>query len=379
MVFQTKKTFLNDLLTGISSSRIKKRLLKTGCVVLLTGLAFITDAHASRGGIDEEQLLFYSLHPDLQRPYQETRQEIKARQALREQEKAFKVINDVISMYRGDVIFNSNIKRYTVEIGPLVTKLNASYTHARKTFRFPHVLRNTREIIYTAMDQGIVSHEAGHMVLHYLCTLKDTPHTGALHEAFGDLTSHFYRFYNSQTRQAFVYGLENGQGCVGDTNFTCTRKSYQSLTLSDVEHNQKLCEVHDFSKTFSTAVYRSMVDAFSNRDANSIDEDVAEKVVEWHKRMLVKAVLSLNYSNPTLMDVAGHMLYVSLLNPKYRDSLGDNFIKNGLIVLLYRNLPTLYNPDPATDYSPNEDFSILCLAEKTHPEKRYILRDSRTN
>jgi len=363
MTSQIKKIFLKD----IGSSRTKMRLVKAGCVILLMSLSFVEDVHASQRRHITENDLFDVIHSNFQGSYREARQEMKGQQALREQEiesqQARKVINGVIAMYREDVTLG-NITFYNLKIGDIVTKLNASYTHATRTFNFPHILQNVQKIIYTAKDQGIVSHEAGHMVLNYLCTLSHAPHAGAFHEAFADLTSHFYNFYNPETRQRFLVRLNWGQGCVGDSDFTCIRDSYQPLTLSHVNQDQALCEVHDFSKTFSSAVYRSMVDAFANRDANSIDEYVAANIVKWHKRILAKAVLSIDYSSPTLMDVAAHMLKVSLIDPKYRDGLGDNFISNGLIVLMYRNLPNRYDRDPDTYYCPNEDFAMLCLAEK---------------
>jgi hypothetical protein len=94
----------------------------------------------------------------------------------------------------------------------------------------------------------------------------------------------------------------------------------------------------------------------------------------WHRRTLVDAVLSLNTSSPTLMDIAQEMLIVSFSDPQYRDGLGRNFIKNNLIVLMYKSLPRPRYPNEIISfYSPNEEFSTLCLLKKK-PEGRDVLK-----
>jgi len=357
MIYQTKKT-LKDGGSLPTSSPTKKHFLK-GCIALLTSFVFTSDAHASGRGIDEEQL-FHGLHPDFSKTHIKTPQE-----AVRELEiqHAKKFINGVISMYRENVEFGFGIGCYNIETQSFVSELNASYTPSTRTFDLPRVRRNAREIVHTAMDQGIVSHEAGHMVLYYLCLLGRTSHTDAIHEAFGDLTSHFYRFYNLETRQEFITRLKIGQGCVGDTDFTCTRDSYQPLTLSHVERDQELCEPHSFSKAFSSAIYRSIVNAFAKRKLS--DKHIGD-ILGWHKGMLVSAVQSLD-SYPTLMDLAQQMLMVSYSNSKYRNDLGENFIKNGLIVIIYKSFPYRY--------SPNEKFAKLCLTKKGHSDKEHFWED----
>jgi len=74
------------------------------------------------------------------------------------------------------------------------------------------------------------------------------------------------------------------------------------------------------------------------------------------------------------MDMAQQMLAVSFSDSQYRDGLGRNFIKNNLIVLMYRSLPTPRYPNQiAPFYSPNEKFSTLCLVKKKSHETRYGL------
>lgn len=354
---------------------MKRGLLKTGCIVLFTSLAFTAGVNASQRRHISEEFLRDQIHPGLQRSCRQLPQRNEAQQALQEFEhqqtkmevqQARKVIDGVISMYSYDVNFDRYIRSYNVDTGRIVREVNASYTHDSRTFEFPRILRNAREIIYTAIDQGIVSHEAGHMVLHFLRNFPfETSHIGAFHEAFADLTSHFYRFYNPQTRQGFLARLERGQGCVGDTDFTCTRNSSQSLTLGHVAQDEELCEPHKFSKTFSSAIYLSMVSAYANRNKQlSTDEQFAGTVVTWHRCTLVSAVLSLKDPNPTLMDIAQKMLEVSHPDAQYRDVLGRSFINNNLIVLMYRLLPTRRCPNPPIYYHPNERFSQLCLAKR---------------
>ncbi len=378
MLLQLKKTFFNASVKA-DLSTAKGRFFKAGSMALLIGAVlvggtlsgerrYIEESHR-RSTLQEIECCNRSHSNGIRREYCQINEQAPQKQ---ERRNALNIIKGVVSMYSEDVQFNTPIK-IRFKIGERAPELNASYTHATKTFEFPHVLRNLKSIVRTALDQGIVSHEAGHMILHHLHKLGNTAHMGALHEAFADLTSHFYRFYNDQTCWDFINGLENGQGCVGDTDFTCTRNSSQPLTLRHVQSNQRLCEVHDLSKPFSNAVYQSMVDAFAEREANSVDEYIAGKIVKWHRRTLVNAVLSLKSPTPMLMDVALRMLYVSSHIPTYRDYLGNNFIRNGLIVLIYRS-PTQYNSCRVAFYSTNEEFSTLCLTEQEYLKTKSVFR-----
>jgi hypothetical protein len=337
----------------------------------------VTNAHSSGRGISENRL-FENLHPNSQRynlhkPVEAISRQMEEEEALKEWEcqEADKTISGVVAMYCEDVNFGKQIT-WSFQLGNYVSRVNASYTYATRTFYFPRV-RSGTQIIYTAGDQGIVSHEAGHMILGDLKVLGSTSHTGAFHEAFGDLTAHFYRFYNKNTRQQSIQMLENNEGCVGDNNFTCVRNNADPTTLGQVS-----CEVHELSKPFSSAVYNNMIGAFANRDANSVEGCVAGEIVGWHKRLLVNSVLSLNNSHPTLMDIAQKMLEVSLSDTQYRDGLGRNFIKNNLIVLMYKFPPTLGYPNPPVFYSPNGKFSTLCLVKQRPDTTRRALKELRT-
>ena len=279
---------------------------------------------------------------------------------------ARKTIRGVIHMYSNEVEFEKIA--FTVNTDGILEQVNASYTHGTQTFDLPYIVRSGK-LYATAGDQGIVSHEAGHMILNYLKILLNTNHTGAIHEAFADLTAHFYRFYNKSTRAEFLAKMTYDKGCVGDTNFTCTRNNSQPLRLSEVALDESLCEVHEFSTPFSNAVYENMLEAYQNRGLLSQwftwGESEAVSVVTWHRRTLVKAIFGLSSKAPTLMDLAEEMLRVSFNNPLYRNGLGHNFIKNGLIVLLYSSPKTPY-------YSQNKKYARLCLTKQPGKSLRLI-------
>jgi hypothetical protein len=365
-----QKTIISSLVHPTTVS-LKKRFIKIGCNLLFTSLVLITDA-CSAGSTISEDRLFNSLHlsSSHQRLHKTAEtisyQKISQEEVLQkwEREEAKKTICGVVAMYGEDVNFGKKIT-YSLQLGNYISDVDATYTYATRTFYLPRVHING-QIIFTANDKGIVSHESGHMVLSDIRLLGNTSHTGAFHEAFGDLTAHFYRFYNQATRQQSINMLENNQGCVGDNNFTCVRNNAKFLALGHTS-----CEVHELSKPFTSAVYNNMLDAFATRDANYVEKYVAGEIMGWHRRTLVKAVLSLNTSTPTLMDMAQQMLVVSLHNSQYRDGLGRNFIKNNLIVLMYKFLPTPRYPNQITSfYSPNEKFSTLCLVKKKPHEAR---------
>jgi len=271
-----------------------------------------------------------------------------------EYQHARSVIDGVISMYRRDVNLGEVRygKEYFIDTRTYDSQVNASYTHdySRNTgvFKLPRIKERGRIYYRTALDQGIVSHEGGHLVLYRLVPLGHTSHENAFHEAFADLTAHFYRFDNKATRRDFLQKLKGKKGCVGDVDFTCVRDNHHVLTLSDVSQNKALCEEHDLSRVFSNAVYSNMVTAYGR------DKTDPENIVTWHRRTLVQAVLSCrkDYHAPTLMDMAYKMLDVSYRDPQYRESLGRHFIKNQLIVILYRPITSYYTP--------NAEFLDLC-------------------
>lgn len=358
MINQKRKPFLNRLLICVDSLRVNRCLLKIGRVALLVFLSSLADAHASNRSLQDDSL-FYEAHPTLRESPREilTRIEYLDPVESLERQQAHKVICGVVAMYRENINFSEGIS-YNLRLGDYISKVNASYTLATRSFYLPRVHTYKGEPILTACDQGIVSHESGHMILFDIGISNETSHKGALHEAFGDLTAHFYRFYNQETRASSLYMLENNTGCVGDHNFTCVRNSSHPLTLGQVS-----CEVHDLSRPLSSAVYHNMVNAFKNREANSIDDYVAGEIMEWHKGMFINAVTSLRTFTPTLMDVAKRMLDVSCFNRKYRNGLGESFIRNGLITIMYHN-PTPCIPFTTREYVPNETFATLCIAKK---------------
>lgn len=271
-------------------------------------------------------------------------QEIKMKN--QEVQLASNVINGVVAMYSTSDA-NLPIRSYPLKLGDYIQQVNASYSPYDQSFYLPRIVLQGNKIILTAADQGIVSHEAGHMILFYLAPqLLMTTHTGAFHEAFGDLTAHFYRYWNSNTRKKFLTGLVNGGGCIGDISDTCVRNSYQSLTLEQVLQNPNLCEVHSLSKAFSSAVYLTMSQAY-------VAKQPAENIVLWNLKILTETAFSLNtLQNPTLMDIALKMLDVSSLSPTYLNALGQNFINNGLITIIYKN--------PNYLYTTNQKFQTLC-------------------
>ena len=369
-----QKTII-DRLRSPRPLSLKKYLIKVGCRLLFTSLIFATEVHSSSRDIPEDAL-FDTIHPGLRRyvsPKSDAIAVLPEDIERLERQEAGKAICGVVEMYSQDVNFGKKIT-YSFQLGNYVQDVNASYTYATRTFYLPRVPISGRRIILTACDQGIVTHEAGHMVLDDLGLLGNTSHTGAFHEAFGDLTTHFYRFYNEDTRRQSIQMLENGEGCVGDSGLTCVRDNSRSLTLRHIDQDERLCEVHELSKPFSSAVFDNMVTSYANRGRLTWAETAAESIITWHRRTLVRAVLSLNNFNPTLMDIAQKMLEVSLSDTQYREGLGQSFIRNNLIVLMYKSLPTPRYPNPPIVYSPNKEFAMLCLVQKKKMKQVFAAR-----
>ncbi|WP_010302447.1 hypothetical protein [Candidatus Odyssella thessalonicensis] len=278
-------------------------------------------------------------------------------QISRDGQEALNVINGVVSMYRQDAQIGHLY--FSLRTDSVLDQVNASYSrvNGNRALNFPYIIQSDGWSLYaTAHDQGIVAHETGHMVLDYFRPSwldSQSAHLAAFHEAFADLTTQFYRYHNPASRPKFISELENGQACVGDNEFTCIRNNSARLTLINVQQDERLCESHEFSKTFSSAVYDSMADAFMSSGQRPQRIRALGTIVTWHRTMLIKAVLSLRGSTSlTLMDISLAMLRVSDENPIYKNVLGNSFIKNGFITLIHKS-PIYY-------YQANSQFVPLC-------------------
>lgn len=305
-------------------------------------------------------LSIFTLYPSHSNEYLQL-QNLSSEQISRDKQDAINVINGVVGMYQQD----ARIGRldFFLRTNSVLDQVNASYSrvNGNRALNFPYIVQAGKESLYaTAHDQGIVAHETGHMVLDYFRPSWLNPqsaHLAAFHEAFADLTTQLYRYHNSASRPKFILALENGQACVGDNGFTCVRNNAARLTLINVQQNERLCESHEFSKTFSSAVYDSMADAFMSSGPRPQRIKALEGIVTWHRTMLIKTVLSLPGSTSlTLMDISLAMLRVSYRDPLYRNSLGNNFIKNGLITVIYKF--------PFSYYQPNSQFVQLCQIQE---------------
>src|SRR5262245_11985496 len=221
--------------------------------------------------------------------------------------------------------------------------MNAFYQRNSKTLAFgffakPGAPPNT-PLIFTCRSLDIVAHETGHAILDGLKPLwlssGNTPQTGALHEAFGDLTAIFLALSQfdqveaiiSQTKanlhnKTFLSDMAEEFGlALGRPNGL--RNADNDLRLSQVSN-----EVHDLSQVFTGAIYDILADifAFDRRPALRDDTVVLYETGRYLHSLLIRAIVQAPPQNATFADIANQMLVIS--NQDGKPVACRNFIRN---------------------------------------------------
>ena len=197
---------------------------------------------------------------------------------------------------------------------------NAYYSRGEKALKF-YFFSDGVKTIYACRSWDIVAHEAGHAVLDSLqpgWITSSNPQTGALHEAFGDLTSIFsvldqldmcelivaHTKGNLGSRHNFLAALgeEFGRG-VG--RYFGIRNADEDLTISKSSE-----EVHELSKVFTGAIYDVLVRIFT-ATLHLAEYPPAETLYRAGRHLFsvfVLSVIEAPYKNATFEDVASLMI-----------------------------------------------------------------------
>ena len=229
--------------------------------------------------------------------------------------------------------------------------MNAFYSRKEQALKFyaftpPGALLDAPPV-YTCRSQDIVAHETGHAVLDGLkpnwILTENPPQTGALHEAFADLTAIFLMLTQpeqiatvvTQTKanlhnKLFLADLVEDLGMALGRP-TGLRNVENELTLSQVG-----TEVHDLAQVFTGAIYDVLADivAFElkpNRDPAAAVYSAAEYVCS----MLIRAIKAAPDDRATFADVVNQMLRVAELDEKpvqYRNYIRNRFVLRDVVV-----------------------------------------------
>jgi hypothetical protein len=230
--------------------------------------------------------------------------------------------------------------------------MNAQYSRSERALRFFFFNKPgdppTAPLIFTCRSLDIVAHETGHAVLDGLkpgwLGFGNPPQTGAMHEAFGDLTAIFLTLSQfdqveaviAQTKadlhdKSFLSDLAEQFGlALGRPNGL--RNADNNLTLSQVG-----TEVHSLSQVFTGAIYDILADIFSFEKRTSIRDDAATlyETAKYVCGLVLRAIIAAPASGATFANVANQMLNIALADGKptqYRTFIRNRFTVRGVVV-----------------------------------------------
>jgi hypothetical protein len=222
--------------------------------------------------------------------------------------------------------------------------MNAFYSRSQKALKFFFFTKpgdpSTAPQFFTCRSLDIVSHEMGHAILDGLkpgwLGLGNPPQTGALHEAFGDLSAIFLTISQldqveaiiAQTKanlhdKTFLSDLAEEFGAaLGRPNGL--RNADNDLTLSQVG-----TEVHALSQVFTGGVYDVLADIFTHEQRANLRDDAAVlyDVGQYMAGLVVRAVIAAPAAAATYADVVNQMraLVVADDKPQYRPFITNRF------------------------------------------------------
>lgn len=200
--------------------------------------------------------------------------------------------------------------------------------------------------IFTCRSLDIVAHETGHAVLDGLqpgWLTSSVPQTGAMHEAFGDLTAIFLALSQFDQVEAFI---AQTKADLHDKTFLSDLAEQFGLALgrpnglrnadNDLRLSQVTNEVHDLSQVFTGALYDILADIFQFERSTASDYAATlYSAAEYLRGLLVRSIKASPASNATFADVANHMLSLSLADGKpaqYRNFIRNRFTVREVVV-----------------------------------------------
>ena len=263
---------------------------------------------------------------------------------------------------------------------------NAFYARPEKALNFFYFPDPSGKIVYTSESLDVVAHETGHAVLDALMPgyfnptilgrngeLYPNPETGALHEAFGDLTAiflllslpgvsellikqtngnlHIPNFLNSLAEE---FGHAVGQ--------VALRNADNDLTFAQATNGYTDFEVHQLSNVFTGAIYDIFVDFFNLNKVKNPETliDTAENL----QKLLLMAIFMGPQEGASYTDVVLGMMKLEP-DPVKRNIIQYQFFtKRGLCRMDYQGcgMPELIS----AQYNKNPDNSRSCSTLPHH-------------
>ncbi|UUZ55829.1 hypothetical protein LP419_10245 [Massilia sp. H-1] len=201
--------------------------------------------------------------------------------------------------------------------------------------------------MYTCRSFDIVAHETAHAVLDGLkpawLLADNPPQTGALHEAFGDLTAIFLTLSQLDQCEAIV---AQTRARLHDKTFLADIAEQFGLALgrsnglrnadNDITLAQAGAEVHAISQVFTGAIYDILADLFAlERDpARRDDALVLHQVGATLRGLVLRALIAAPDHAALYADVVNAMLRLAVedgLPVATRNAIRNRFVQRAVV------------------------------------------------
>jgi hypothetical protein len=222
---------------------------------------------------------------------------------------------------------------------------NAYYTREGQCLNFGWVIDEKNGVKHDVCTaEGVVAHESGHAALDALCPgflSSYLPQTGAIHEAFGDITSIFILLNDLQTCKKVVNDSEGDLKKPGLFLPDLANQFGESIGLHgglrNANNNIKLkdagTEVHALSQVFTGAIYDILSLQYTanyKKDTSHDSAEILKKTSNDLVVLLIKSLLSSPKSNAGFADVANNMIKFSENNQELQNTISKSFSDRGV-------------------------------------------------
>ncbi|MGC3959846.1 MAG: hypothetical protein QM813_18545 [Verrucomicrobiota bacterium] len=249
--------------------------------------------------------------------------------------------------------WNSSTNTDPLSVYPhgLPDTMNAYYSRSAKALKFGDFIRpgsSPAQRLYTCRSFDIVAHETGHAILDGLkpgwIMSSSTPQSGALHEAFGDLTAIFLALSQFDQVEAVI---AQTRANLHDRTFLSDLAEEFGLALgrpnglrnadNDLKLSQVSTEVHALSQVFTGGIYDVLADIFAfERKPMKTDDAVALFAVgQYLCGLLLRAIIAAPANNASFASVVNQMLAISAADGKpvqYRNFIRNRFTLREVVV-----------------------------------------------